>query len=171
MDHWTSHAFHASGVSPRMMYADVTVGFADGYLTFSGRPLRSWRLWWWGGWLARFLLVVAAVVLAAPAVLEAGLPRGITSAFVITVAAIAGACLVALWAVRKTLGRLSRSSRQHSTERVVKLSLSDVGTVTLSGKTLSIRAPFDEANRSNRWRLRLDSHEQGESLMALLGRL
>lgn len=170
-EHWTSHAFHASVLSPRLMYGDVTVGFSDGYITFSGRPLRSWRLWSWGAGLARFLVLVAGGVLVAQTVLAADLSRGVTGAFAITVGVVVLACAVALWVIGGAVRRVVRAARQRTPERVAKLPVTDVGSVRLSGTTLVVRAPFDQANRSNRWRLRLDSQGQGESLIALLGRL
>lgn len=171
MDHWTSHAFHATVVSPHLMYGDVTVGFGDGLVTFSGRPFRSWRVWSWGGRLVRFLIVVAAAVALAPTVLAADLARGVSGPVAIAVGVTAAALVLALWIVGGIVRRVTVAARERVSERVTKLPVADVTVARLSGKTLFLRAPFDQSNRSGRWKLRLDSPEQGQTLMALLGRL
>jgi len=168
VDHWTSHAFHAAVISPRLMYGDVTIGFDVGSVTLAGRPLRSWRLWSWGGGFARFLVLVAGGVLLAQTILAADPSLGVTSALTVRVSAMAAACAIAFWLTGVAGRRAVRIARERSPERVVKLPLLDVTSARLAGKTLAIRAPFDQDNRSNRWRLRLDSHEQGESLITLL---
>lgn len=167
--HWISHAFHAAVSSPRLMYGDVTIGFGEGTVTLTGRPLRSWRLWSWGSGLARFLVLVAEGFLLAQTILAAEPSLRMTSELVIRLSAVVAAGAVAFWLTGAANRRAVRVARERSPERVVKLPLSDVTSVRLSGKTLTIRAPFDQDNRSNRWRLRLDSHGQGESLVTLLG--
>lgn len=171
MEHWTSHAFHASVVSPQLMYGDVTVGFADGFVTFSGRPIRSWRVWSWVSRLARFLVLVTGAVVIAPNVLAVYTERTVTGPLAITLGLTIAACVAAMLIVGGIVTRVSSVARDRVAERVAKLPVAEVADARLSGNTLSLRAPFDPANRSNRWRMHLDSHEQGESLMALLGRL
>lgn len=168
MDHWTSHAFHASVTSPHLMYADVTIGFAGGSVTFAGRPLRAWRTWSWAGVFARVAVLLAGGVVMTQRLLSMDLDLGLTSELAITISVIIAGTAVAIWIVAGVLRRAIRTSRAKAPERVVKLPLADISRVRLSGKTLSLSAPFDQANRSDRWRLRLDSHEEGESLMALL---
>jgi len=170
MVHWTSHAFHASVISPRLMYGDVTMGFSDGNVVFTGTPFRAWRVWWWAGALMRFLVLVAGAVALAPTALSANLTRGITAETAIRVGVVVAVCAVALVIIGKIVAYVARSGRVRAAERVVRLPLTDVRGARLSGKTLSLRAPLDHANPSGRWRLRLDSHEQGETLLALLGR-
>lgn len=170
MAHWTSHAFHASVASPPLIYGDVTLGFSDGYITFAGRPFRSWRTWQWAGVLARLLVLVTAAAFLAPAIFEIDRVNGVTGDLALEVAAVTAISILAMWAVGAARRRIARGARGRVAERAIKLPISDVSAARLSGKTLTVRAPFDQSNRSDRWTLRLDSHEQGESLMALLGR-
>jgi hypothetical protein len=170
MDHWTSHAFHAVVLTPRGMYDDVTMGFSDGFITFAGRPLRNWRTWTWIGLVVRLALLVAGLVALAAMVAPVVVTRELTSVVVLRASALVGAWAVALWIAGTLLRRGKVATRARQPERVSKVPVGDVSTVSLSGRTLALRAPFDQQNRSGRWRMKLDSHDQGESLLALIGR-
>ncbi len=169
MDHWTAHAFHATVVSPRGMYDDVTMGFSDGFVTFAGRPLRNWRAWTWIGLVVRLALLAAGLVAFATMVAPAVLSRELTSGVVLRSAAVIGVWALSLWIAGTTLRRFKTATRARQPERVAKVPVGDIATVGLSGRTLLVRAPFDQQNRSGRWRLRLDSRDQGESLLTLIG--
>ncbi len=169
MAHWTSHAFHATVISPRGMYEDVTMGFSDGSITFTGRPLRNWRAWSWIGIVVRLALLAVGLVAFAAMVAPAVISRELTSAVLVRAAAVAVAWGFSLWIAGAALHRFANSTRMRQSERVARVPVSDVTAARLSGKTLSVRAPFDQQNSSGRWRLRLDSHDQGESLLTLLG--
>jgi hypothetical protein len=168
MTHWTSHAFHATVVSPRMMYEDVTMGFTDGSVIFTGRPLRNWRAWAWVALVIRLTLVAAGVV-ALTTVAAPVLRDGLSIDLLVRAAVVVALWALAMWLAGTLMRRYVQVARLHATERTSKLPVSDVSMARLRGRTLSIRAPFDEGNSSDRWRLRLDSHDQGESLLALLG--
>jgi len=168
--HWTSHAFHATVVSPRMMYEDVTMGFSDGAVTFTGRPLRNWRAWSWLSLVVGLVVFLGGVVVLASVVATAGFTGSMTPAVLVRAGAVVAGWVVLLWGSGALLRRYALATRMQSLERTAKLPLRDVSMARLSGRTLSIRAPFDHRNGSDRWRLRVDSHDQGESLLALLGR-
>jgi hypothetical protein len=170
MGHWTSHAFHATVVSPHMMYEDVTMGFSDGLVTFSGRPLRNWRAWAWLGLVVRLAVFAGGVVAVATVILSTGMAPTISASLLLRVAAVSAVWGLCLWAARWLLARYAQARRASASERVAKVPVGDVSGAKLSGRTLLVRAPFDERNRSGRWRLKVDSHDQGESLLALLGR-
>jgi hypothetical protein len=170
MTHWTSHAFHATVVSPRGMYEDVTMGFSDGSVIFTGRPLRNWRAWSWIGLVVRLALIAGGLVALAAAIAPAVFARELSSDVVLRACAVVAVWALCMWIGGVALRRLANAARMRSTERVSKVPVSDVSTAKLSGRTLSLRAPFDQQNTSGRWRLRLESHDQGESLLALLGR-
>jgi hypothetical protein len=170
MAHWTSDAFHATVVSPRMMYDDVTMGFSDGLVIFTGRPLRNWRAWRWIGWAVRLVVLVAGAVALSAVALADWTVHGLTSALLIRTAVVVGAWALALWVTGLMLRRYAEATRAGASERVAKVPVTDVSAARLSGRTLVLRAPFDERNGSGRWRLRVDSRDQGESLLALLGR-
>ena len=101
----------------------------------------------------------------APAVIS----RELTSAVLVRAAVVVAAWVFALWIAGAALRRFTNATRMRQSERVARVPVGDVTAARLSGKTLSVRAPFDQQNGSGRWRLRLDSHDQGESLLALLG--
>ena len=170
MDHWTSHAFHAVVLSPHGMYEDVTLGFSDGSVTFTGRPLHNWRAWIWIGLVVRLALLAVGLVALATMVAPAVFSRELTSIVVLRAGAVVAAWVVALWIAGTLLRRGKAATRARQPERISKVPVGDVATVGLSGRTLALRAPFDQQNRSGRWRMKLDSHDQGESLLALIGR-
>lgn len=120
--------------------------------------------------LARFAVMLAGGVVLAQRLFLIDFSHGVTAEIAITVTVIVAGTAIAGWMVEYVINRAIRRSRDRSAERVVKLPVSDVTKVSLSGRTLTVRAPFDRENRSDRWRLRLETHEQGESLVALLGR-
>jgi hypothetical protein len=169
MGHWTSHAFHATVVSPHMMYEEVTMGFSDGLVTFSGRPLRNWRAWAWLGLVVRLVVFAAGVVAMASVVLSNGTSPKLDASLVLRVAAVAAVWALCLCTTRWIMVRYAQARRASASERVAKVPVGDVSGAKLSGRTLLVRAPFDERNRSGRWRLKVDSHDQGESLLTLLG--
>jgi hypothetical protein len=169
MDHWTSSAFHATVVSPRMMYEDVTVGFSDGTVTFTGKPLRNWRAWRWVGLVVRLVLLTAGVV-AVAAVLGGRSSQGVTADVVLRSSIVVAIWAFAFWFAGVALRRYATVTRTRARERIARLPLAEISAAALSGRTLSLVAPFDERNRSGRWRLKVDSHDQGESLLALLAR-
>jgi len=169
MAHWTSHAFHATVVSPRGMYEDVTMGFSDGSVTFSGRPLRNWRAWSWIGIVVRLALLAVGLVAFAAMTAPAVISRELTPAVLVRAAMVVVVWAFSLWIAGAALSRFANTTRMRQSERVARVPVSDVTAARLSGKTLSLRAPFDQQNGSGRWRLSLDSHDQGESLLALLG--
>ena len=169
MAHWTSHAFHATVVSPRGMYEDVTMGFSDGSITFTGRPLRNWRAWSWMGVVVRLALLAVGLVAFAAMVAPAVVSGELTSTVLVRAAAVAIVWGFSLWIAGAALRRFATATRMRQSERTARVPVSDVTAARLSGKTLSVSAPFDQQNSSGRWRLKLDSHDQGESLLALLG--
>jgi hypothetical protein len=168
MGHWTSHAFHATVVSPHMMYEDVTMGFSDGLVTFTGRPLRNWRAWAWLGWVVRLAVFTGGLVVLASVVLSRGPVPAIDASLILRASVVVVGWAVSLWLVGWLFRRYAQATRASVSERVTKVPVGDVSMAKLSGNTLLIRAPFDQRNRSGRWRLRVDSHDQGESLLALL---
>ena len=170
MAHWTSHAFHATVVSPRMMHEDVTMGFSDGAVTFTGRPLRNWRAWSWLSLVVRLVVFLGGVVVLASVVASAAFSGSLSPDLLLRASAVFAGWIVLLWGSGVLLKRYAHATRMRASERTSKLPVSDVSMAKLSGRTLSIRAPFDHRNGSDRWRLRVDSHDQGESLLALLGR-
>ena len=171
MEHWTTHAFHAAVVSPHLMYDDVTVDFADGKVTFAGRPLRNWRAWTLVGAVVRLVVLAAGAVALVSVAQSSRVLQGLTNDSVIRLAVVVVVSLLAWWVAGRVMSRLARASRARGAERVARVPLSDVSGARLSGRVLSLRAPFDRANHSDRWRLKLDSHGQGEGLMALLNHL
>jgi hypothetical protein len=170
MGHWTSHAFHATVVSPRMMYEDVTMDFGDGLVTFTGRPLRNWRAWAWVGWAVRLVVLAGGVVALVSVVLSTGSVPAIDPSLLLRMGAVVVVWVLCLWIVGWMFRRYAQATRASASEWVSKLPVGDVSMAKLSGRTLSVRAPFDQRNGSDRWRLKVDSHDQGESLLALLGR-
>ena len=170
MTHWTSHAFHATVVSPRMMYEDVTMGFSDGFVVFTGRPLRNWRAWSWLGWVARLFVFVGGVVGLASVVAAAGFAGMVSADVLLRAGVVIAVWVLTFWATGVLLRRYATSTRMKASERTSKVPVSDVSMAKLSGTTLVLRAPFDQRNGSDRWRLKVDSRDQGESLLALLGR-
>ena len=169
MAHWTSHAFHATVISPRGMYDDVTMGFSDGSVTFTGRPLRNWRTWSWIGIVVRLAILAFGLVAFAAMMAPVVVSRELTSTAVVRAGAVVVVWALASWIAGVSLRRFASANRLRQSERVARVPVSDVTGARLSGKNLSMIAPFDQQNRSGRWRLRLDSHDQGESLLALLG--
>lgn len=169
MGHWTSHAFHARVVSPHLMYEDVTVGFSDGQITFRGRPLRHWRSWALIGLLVQLVLFVAGTVAVISVLLQADQSAGLTVSLVLRLAVVVAAWALCLWLADRAMRRQIDAMRAATSERMAKVPVAEVSRARLSGRTLTIRAPFDNSNRSGNWRLKVDSHDQGESLLALLG--
>ncbi len=170
MGHWTSHAFHATVISPQMLYEDVTMGFSDGFVTFIGRPLHNWRAWAWLGLVVRLAVFAGGVVAVAALVLSTGPALKVDASLLVRLGAVAAAWGLCLWVAGWLMARYAQVTRAGASERVSRVPVGDVSSARLSGRTLLVRAPFDERNKSDRWRLKVDSHDQGESLMALLGR-
>jgi hypothetical protein len=152
------------------MYDDVTMGFSDGFITFAGRPLRNWRTRAVVAVVVRLVLVAAGLVVLGAMVAPSLVTRDLTSAVIVRAAAVIAAWAASLWIAGTVLRKVEVAARAGQSERVTKVPVGDVSATGLSGRTLSVRAPFDQQNRSGRWRLKLDTRDQGESLLTLIGR-